>query len=129
MPAPPLKGEPLPGQGQPLPSDCPHEGEWLLWNSLFLARTASSSDKPQLTLGFQTAEGKWCAGFDATLLANAFGISVDALFEANRAGTLTLLGVEDAPSRFGGVAAKNYAFAFGHKVSVHTIEAVQASGN
>ena len=51
-------GIPLAGQGNPLPSDCPYDGAWLLERVIFLYRPTSKlpAADSQFTAGFRRAD-------------------------------------------------------------------------
>jgi hypothetical protein len=103
------------GQGKPLPVDCPYEGEWILEDVLFLferkVRQTSGQGSPTFPARFQRADGKWCFGLHADVLAMELRVEVEQLFEANRDKKLLLFGVKDFDPRHGGPVAKRCLFA------------------
>jgi hypothetical protein len=74
-------------------------------------------------------DGKWCAGFDASVIALRLNTDTDALFEANRNGTLGLANVESVPPQQGGLAAKLYTFVLGRSMTGIIIEQTLPAGN
>ena len=85
----------LPGQGKPLPWECPFNGQWLIEDMFFLY-----SPKPQQLVNSkpsrQTAEWKPVAGglrigIDVDRIAEAFGLSTDQILEANKTKLLELI--------------------------------------
>jgi hypothetical protein len=115
---------PLEGQGKPLPSDCPYEGEWLVENVIFLYRpleqhSSAPRAKRRRTRKFQLSDGQWCFGFDSMLLAQALGVGNEQIFNANRNGTLTLVSVR---RHHGATHAMSYAFRLGDRRTEVTIK-------
>ncbi len=106
----------LPGQGKPLPPDCPFKGQWLLENVLFLyepdAANGGGGNSPDLSRVFQRADGDWCIGFNSEVIANRLGMAAAHLFDANRSGDMTIT-IHDAPGCVGAGGARRYVFAIG----------------
>lgn len=119
-------------QGEPLPSDFPYEGEWILRPRMFLyvPQEPSPADPsiPQFTCALNIGRDDWCFGFDATRMATAFGATVEAIREANRRGELTL---EDVLANTPGgqnATAKIYVFGYDGKTIDMTIEQLPQAG-
>ena len=93
---------PLIGQGEPLPADCPYTGEWLHKDKLFLYQPSGEQlQRLELTAGFKRADGEWCLGFNAVILASELGAWNEEIFEHNRTRTLILEVVGPAPPQLG----------------------------
>lgn len=123
---------PLEGQGTPLPAGFAYRGAWILEPRMFLyiedAPLALASG-PRFSVLLNTNRDDWCFGFDAAQLAAALDVTVEALFEANQARTLTLEKIEaDTP---GGENAtmKIYTFRIGERKASITIEALRHAGS
>ena len=123
---------PLAGQGKPLPADFPYKGEWLLEHRMFLYRADASRGgdgaAPQFTAAGPSSPGSFCFGFDVEQLAAALNMESDKVFEANRDGSLILIGTAEVPPTQGGTAAKQYGFRCGDNEGSLTIEVDGRSG-
>ena len=84
---------------------------------------------PQFTVSLNTLAENWSFGFDASRMATAFDITIEALREANRRGELTLENVfANTP---GGEKAthKIYVFGYGGKTVEMNIEQLTHAGS
>ena len=98
---------PLVGQGEPLPADCPYTGEWLHKDKLFLYQPSGEQlQRLELTASFKRADGEWCLGFNAVILASELGAWNEEIFEHNRTRTLILEVVGPAPPNSEGRALR-----------------------
>jgi hypothetical protein len=97
---------PLIGQGIPLPTHFPFEGEWLHENELFLYRIDHANDA-EFTAGFLSADCERCVGVNAAVLASLLELGIDEVYEHNRNGTLLLDNIHHGylPQREDAVAA------------------------
>jgi hypothetical protein len=118
-------------QGRPLPPDFAYTGQWIIENIVFLHDSDDTQSHggtaPRFTAWGTTSDGKRSFGFAATQLAAAFEIDVSDLFAANRDGSFSLLGTNDA-SDLHGIPAKRYVFALGDKRAALIIEAEREPG-
>jgi hypothetical protein len=114
----------LRGQGKELPSGFGYRGQWILESRIFLfvPGEAQSGDPtaPQFTRFINYGRDDWIVGFDATQLAAAIRITIQELFEANRAQRLTLEQAETGTTGEG-APAKRYTFCVGDKEGSLTI--------
>ena len=123
----------LAGQGEPLPSDFPYKGQWLLENRIFLYRSdgaqPSGTGALNITASGPSPDGKPCFGLDAGQLALAFQITTEQVFKHNRSHTLFLANVEDVPATHGFIEAKLYIFQIGSYRAAVTVERARRGGN
>jgi hypothetical protein len=122
----------LRGQGTPLPPGFPYRGAWLMEPRLFLYRPTPEQEgtpgKPVFTAEIKPATDEWSVGFDATRLALGLGVSIDALFEANQCGDLTLDRIEADTPTGDDATVKRYVFALNGKEAGATIVGGGISG-
>ncbi len=116
---------PLQGQGEPLPSDAPYSGQWLLENVLFLfQRDAVPTAGPEETAAFQLANGEVCQGIDAGKIGAGLGdLTAEEVLASNRTGALLLTAVHGMHKVDGVVRAKRYVFQIGSRETSIVMEA------
>jgi hypothetical protein len=83
---------------------------------------------PQFTVSLNTYSEDWSFGFDATRLANAFEITLEAFLQANRRGTLTLETVLADTPNGENATIKTYIFGYGGKTVKMNIELLKQAG-
>jgi hypothetical protein len=105
------------GQGTPLPDFLKLDGEWIIENVAFLYHADHSGESPSATfpVGAEREDGSRALGFDSAQLAEAFGIELSALMEANRSHTLLFVGDMDVAPSHGGISAIAYIFQIGDR--------------
>ena len=114
------------GQGTPLPPNCPHLGEWLEEEHLFIYEPDKTQlmggAAPRFNVVWNTPSGNQCLGFDASHLAAALDIGAEELFVANREGRLLCPGTTNARPTHGGDVATRYIFKLGGKTAAIVVE-------
>jgi hypothetical protein len=122
----------LAGQGEPLPTEFPYQGEWMLKHRMFLyipdEPTTVAPTVPQFTVSLNTSEENWSFGFDATRMAVAFDVTTEAVREANRRGELTLETVLASTPDGENADRKIYVFGYRGKTIEMTIERLTRAG-
>lgn len=114
-----------PGQGKRLPENFGHEGEWVSENSMFLFRGDPHADQTQEVVFnpiVMLPNGRPCLGFDAIHIARRLNVTLEALFAANRAGTLSVEGQRSTQGVTAGARAFNVKFAIGANETVILVE-------
>ena len=116
------------GQGTALPAFLQCDGEWIFENQVFLYREDNTGRQATFTRIAERLDGSFCVGFDSAQLAQAFGISAAALFEANQSRDLIFVGTIDAVPTHGGTSATAYLFRIGEMEAALTVESDQHEG-
>lgn len=118
-------------QGEALPPDSGYEGQWLTPTIAFVYRPKGEGIKdatsPRLTAQVHWPDGTSSIGFDVGLLAGAFEITEEAVFEANKQYLLLLLHVQPAILDSGHRGAV-FRFGIGDVTREFTVEYVDHSG-
>lgn len=77
------------GQGEDLPEFAKVKGQWISRNQMYLYRPVTPwTGSTTMSQAMERRDGSWALGFDADQLAAGLGLSVDELFNHNRAGAL-----------------------------------------
>jgi hypothetical protein len=110
----------LNGQGKPLPTDFPYNGEWLVERRIFLYRPNQNgpvTGMPEITPVHQLNESEWCFGINAITLSRDLGVGSHEIFAHNRRRTLLLVEIDDAAAD-----ERRYTFEIGERQASITIQ-------
>ena len=125
------EGIDLAGQGNPLPTDFPYKGQWILEPRIFLYRPENqqSLGRPEMTPVVDPGSPNWSFGINSMQLAWQLHVGSEQIFAHNKAGTLLLVRVDDVPASAGATHAKRYIFQIGDRQAGITIEGGGPSGS